>query len=181
VTGRGDAMVAHRRLDSQVKRERVVAAVDAKLAAGHELTIAAIARHAGVSRKFIYAHPDLRAQIEHRALQATARDTSATIAGGQVSIASLRADAANAKAQNHRQRQQLRSLEQRLSETLGREVANELGPGDTERPEELRAALEASQANAFELGEQLADAREELEAVREINRELLATQNRPGR
>lgn len=67
MTGRGDAMVAHRRLDSQVKRERVAAAVDARLAAGHELTIAAIARHAGVSRKFIYAHPDLRTQIEHRA------------------------------------------------------------------------------------------------------------------
>jgi hypothetical protein len=69
-------MAAHRRLDSQLKRERVAAAVDARLAAGHELTIAAIARHAGVSRKFIYAHPDLRAQIEHRALQATARDAS---------------------------------------------------------------------------------------------------------
>lgn len=98
-----------------------------------------------------------------------------------MSIASIRADAANAKAQNHRQRQRLRSLEQRLSETLGREVANELGPGDTERPEELRAALEAAQANAFELGEALADAREELEAVREINRELLADRNRPAR
>jgi len=84
VSGRGDAMAAHRRLDSQVKRERVAAAVDAKLAAGHELTIAAIARHAGVSRKFIYAHPDLRAQIEHRAVQATTRDTSSAIAEGRV-------------------------------------------------------------------------------------------------
>ena len=73
MTVQGAAMVAHRRLDSQVKRERVAAAVDARLAAGHELTIAAIARHAGVSRKFIYAHPDLRAQIEHRALQASVR------------------------------------------------------------------------------------------------------------
>jgi len=174
-------MVAHRRLDSQVKRERVAAAVDAKLAAGHELTIAAIARHAGVSRKFIYAHPDLRAQIEHRALQATARDTAAAIAEGRVSIASLRADAANAKAQNDRLRQQLRSPEQRLSETLGREVATELGHGDADRPEELRAELEAANAHAFELGAELAEAREELDAVREINRELLADRNRPDR
>ena len=33
----------------------------------------------------------------------------------------------------------------------------------------------------FELEETLADAQEELEAVREINRELLAEQNRSGR
>ena len=38
-----------------------------------------------------------------------------------------------------------------------------------------------SQARVFELEETLADAREELEAVREINRELLAAQNRSGR
>src|ERR1039458_2970678 len=65
----------------------------------HELTIAAIARRAGVSRKFIYAHPDLRTQIEHRAVRATTCDTSSAVAGGQVSVASLRADAANAEAQ----------------------------------------------------------------------------------
>jgi hypothetical protein len=181
MSGRGDAMAAHRRLDSQVKRERVAAAVDARLAAGHELTIAAIARQAAVSRKFIYAHPDLRAQIEHRALQASARDTSSAIAAGQISMASLRADAANGRAQNHRLRQQLRALEQRLSETLGREVANELGPGDADRPEELRAELEAAHAHAFELGEALAETREELDAAREINRELLADRNRPAR
>jgi len=97
-----------------------------------------------------------------------------------VSIASLRADAANVKAQNHRLRQLLRSLEQRLSETLGREVANQIGPGDTDQPEQLRAQLEDAHAHAFELGEELADAREELEAVREINRELLAARNRPA-
>jgi hypothetical protein len=67
-----------------------------------ELTIAAIARRADVSRKFIYAHSDLRTQIEQRAVQATTCDTSSAVAGGQVSVASLRADAANAEAQNRR-------------------------------------------------------------------------------
>jgi hypothetical protein len=98
-----------------------------------------------------------------------------------VSVASIFADAANAKAQNQRLRQQLRSLEQRLSETLGREVATELGPGDTDRPEALRAQLNDAHAHAFELSEELADAREELDAVREINRELLADRNRTAR
>jgi 4-amino-4-deoxy-L-arabinose transferase-like glycosyltransferase len=49
-----------------------------------------------------------------------------------------------------------------------------------ERPDQLRRELEAVRAQIFELTEQLADAREELDAVREINRELLADRNRPA-
>jgi chromosome segregation ATPase len=180
MTAHGQAMVASRRLDSQLKRERVAAAVDARLAAGHELSIAAIARHAGVSRKFIYTHPDLRAQIEQRARQATAATGARATADGHLTVASLRADLANAKAHNHRLRQQLRALEQRLSEQLGRDVADELGPG-SDRPDELRRELQDARAETFELTESLADAREELDAVREINRELLADRNRPAR
>jgi chromosome segregation ATPase len=177
----GQAMVARRRLDSQLKRERVAATVDARLACGGELTIAAIARQAGVSRKFIYTHPDLRAQIEHRALQAITRSTSTSTAETRVTAASLRADVENTKAHNQRLRQQLRTLEQRLSETLGQQVADQLRGDQTDRPEELRRELEVANARAFELQEALADAREELDAVREINRELLADRNRPAR
>lgn len=90
-------MVAQRRLDSRLKHERVIAAVDARLAAGHELSIAALARHAGVSRKFIYAHPDLRYRIEQRARQSAETATSTTVADGRATIASLRADAGNAR------------------------------------------------------------------------------------
>ena len=175
-----EAMVASRRLDSQLKRERVAAAADARLAAGQELTIAAVARQAGVSPKFIYAHPDLRAQIEQRARPHTRHATAAAVADGHVTVASLRADLANAQAQNQRLRQQLRALEQRLSETLGRDVADELGPG-SDRPDELRRELQHARAQSFELTESLADAREEVDAVREINRELLADRNRPAR
>ena len=177
MTPRGQAMAASRRLDSQLKRERVAAAVDALAAIGRELSIAAIARHAGVSRKFIYAHPELRAQIEQRARQATAATTARAAAGGRVTVASLRADLANAKAHNHRLRQQLGALEQRLSETLAGAVADELGPG-SDRAEELRRELQDARGEIFELSESLADAREELDAVREINRELLADRNR---
>ena len=174
-------MVARRRLDSQLKHQRVLAAVDAHLAAGHDLSVAALARHAGVSRKFIYAHPGLRARIEQRAEQATRAGTSSAVADARVTIASLRADAANAKAQNGRLREQVRALEQRLSTMLGRQIASEIDPTGYEPPDQLRAQLQQEQARVFELEETLADAREELEAVREINRELLARQNRSGR
>jgi chromosome segregation ATPase len=180
MSGRGEAMVAQRRLDSQLKHQRVIAAVDAHLAAGHDLSVAALARHAGVSRKFIYAHPDLRARIEQRAEQATRAATSRAVADGRVTIASLRADAANAKAHNQRLREQVRALEQRLSGMLGQQISSEIDPAGYEPPDQLRAQLEREQARVFELEETLADAQEQLEAVREINRELLARQNRPG-
>jgi uncharacterized coiled-coil protein SlyX len=173
-------MVAQRRLDSQLKHERVIAAADARLAAGHELSIAALARQAGVSRKFIYAHPDLRDRIEERARQSAGTGTSSAIADGRVTIASLRTDAANAKAQNARLREQVRTLEQRLSAMLGQQIANEIDPTGYEPPDQLRAQLERAQERVFELEETLADVQEELEAVREINRELLARQNRSG-
>jgi hypothetical protein len=171
-------MVAQRRLDSQLKHQRVIAAVDAHLAAGQDLSVAALARRAGVSRKFIYAHPDLRAQIERRVEQATRADKSSAVGDARVTIASLRADAANASAQNRRLRGQVRALEQRLSTMLGQQIASEIDPTGYEPPDQLRAQLEREQARVFELEETLADAQEELEAVREINRELLAGQNR---
>ena len=179
MTGRGVAMHSQRRLDSQLKRERVAAAVDAHVASGVEVTIAGVARHARVSRKFIYSHPDLRAELELRALRAT-QATSAT-ANARVTGASLRADAENYKAQNHRLRQQVKALEQRLSEALGSEFLAGLPSDERVEPaslQELRGQLEESQARTFELEETLADAREELDAVREINRELLSQHNR---
>jgi chromosome segregation ATPase len=178
MSARGDAMLATRRLDSQLKHQRVIAAVDAHAATGQQLSIAAIARHAGVSRKFIYTHPDLRARIEQRARQATAASTARATADGRVTIASLQTDLANAKGSNHRLRQQLRALEHRLSEVLGRDLADHLDPAD--RPDQLRGQLHDADAQIFELTEQLADARKELDAVRDINRELLADRNRPA-
>lgn len=175
---RGEAMVAQRRLDSQLKRERVIAAADARLAAGHELSIAAIARNAGVSRKFIYAHPDLQAVIKQRAQQSLTTGQARADATGRVTIASLRADAANLKAQNRRLREQLTALEQRLSTAIGTEIANDLDPAAGQSAEQLDVELEASRARVFELEEALADASEELEAVREINRELITAHNR---
>jgi hypothetical protein len=44
----------------------------------------------------------------------------------------------------------------------------------------LRRDLQDAQGQIFELTESLADTREELDAVREIDHELLADRNRPA-
>ena len=179
MTPRGQAMVASRRLDSQLKRERVATAVDALAAAGRDSASprspATPASRASSSTPTRICAP--RSSSAHSKLS-PARSARA-VADGRVTVASLQADLANAKAHNHRLRQQLRALEQRLSEALGRDIADQLDPS-AERPEELRGQLHDAQAEIFEFREQLADAREELDAVREINRELLADRNRPG-
>jgi hypothetical protein len=176
------ALHAARRLDGQLKAEHVRAALRGLLAAGRPITIAEVARQASVSRKFIYSHPQLRAEIEHRAVQAAAPPRSPLVSEARVTVASLRADVENARAQNQRLRQQLDALERRLSEALGRQIAADL-PGDeppaADAERELRSELAHAQQRAFELEEALAEARDELAAARDINRELLAQHNRP--
>jgi hypothetical protein len=65
---------------------------------------------------------------------------------------------------------------------LGHQIAGELHddePSDAASVE-VRERLERAEQRAFELQDALAGAREELDAVRDINRELLAAHNRPG-
>jgi hypothetical protein len=52
-TDRTKPMLQARRLDSQHRRTLVPAATDAATQRGHHLSIASIARQAGVGRKFI--------------------------------------------------------------------------------------------------------------------------------
>jgi len=181
-TDNAEAMRRARRVDSERKRRLVLAAADAQLEAGRHPTIAGIARQAGVGRKFIYDHPDLRAGIELKAAQSTSRQASDIVASARVTGASLRAELENARAQNHRLSRQIKALETRLSKAEGaRLVADEL------LPEDVVAQLADQQltARVAELDQQLFEARErlrhtagELEAARAINRELMQQANR---
>jgi chromosome segregation ATPase len=180
-TDNAEAMHRARRVDSDRKRRLVLAATDAQLEAGRHPTIAGIARQAGVGRKFIYDHPDLKADIECRAAQSTGRQASDIVASARVTGASLRAELENARAQNHRLSKQIKALETRLSKAEGaRLIADEL------LPEGVIAELAGQQltARVAELDQQLFEARErqrrtaeELEAARAINRELMQQVN----
>jgi hypothetical protein len=79
--GRTRKLTEIRRLDSADKTRRVLAALDATISAGGPLTIAALARHARVSRRFIDDHPELRAEAERRAAQTADRTVGAITAG----------------------------------------------------------------------------------------------------
>jgi len=167
-------------LDSQIKRDRVIAHLAGFVERGETTTIVGLAKRAGVSPRFVYNHPDLRAEIERRSAEIGDQIAGRVVASARVTSASLRADLANYRAEVQRQRAEITSLRDRLSEILGASYAAALFDADrvgmlaSEGARENVAQLEQQ---AFELREELRRQREELEAVRELNRELMAKLN----
>lgn len=180
---RAEPLHKARRLDSDRKRTLVLAATDAVLGTGRQPTIAAIARTAGVGRKFIYDHPDLKADIELKAAETTRHQANGLVSTARVTGASLRAELENARAQNRRLTRQLQAAEHRLSKAEGvRLIADELLPDRllTELADQ-QLAKRATELDRllFEAREDLRRTTEELEAARSINRELMQQANRP--
>ena len=179
---RGEALRAARQLTGQRKRTLVLAAVEALVQRGRAPTIAGVARDAGVGRKFIYDHPDLRAQIELKCAQAAHRQADDMVSAARVTGASLRADLENSRVANLRLQQRLRSLERRLSQLEGAGlVADDLLAGDMPAQvaeQRLAQRVTELERQLFEAVEALRRTDEELDAARAINRELMAHANR---
>ncbi len=175
-----DRLLALRRLDSADKTRRVIAALNATLGAGESLTISALARRAGVSRRFIYDHPELRAEAERRSAEAADRHAGASSASARVTVVSLRADLANAKATNHRLHTELSALQGRLGQLLGQDALANLNH-ETVNASVTGTRLTQLEQSLFDAGEELARRTEELDAARQINRELIGRLNRERR
>ncbi len=172
-------LAASRRLDSTTKQARVRAAINDLANSGAALNIAALARRANVSRRFIYDHPELRAEAEQQAVLNAARLTAPVSAQTIVTTASLRADLANANAANQRLHTELAALQRRLGRALGRDVLAEIACDEPTAIAAISAPRVAELEHAlFEAQEALAQRVEELEAARRINRELLERLNR---
>ena len=175
------ALAASRRLDSTTKAARVRAAIKTIAATGAPLNIAALARTAKVSRRFIYDHPELRAEAEQQGARVAERDGAALTADARVTAASLRADLANADAANRRLQTELASLRRRLGRLLGQDVLAEItGDGHAQLDALVAPRVQQLEHQLFEAREEVAQRIEELDATRQINRELLERLNRRG-
>jgi chromosome segregation ATPase len=171
-----EALAMARRRDSTRRRQRVLSALDRLSGAGEEVSVAAVARAAGVDRSFLYRHHDLRAQVLERAAQA--QPDASMPRTTQVSRQSLLADLANARAHNERLRRQVTRLSRRLSEALGEEVFRASGLGGPDDTEQLRRQVGELEQAAADLRQQLEERTEELAAARATNRDLMAQLNR---
>jgi hypothetical protein len=137
-------------------------------------------RQAGVGRKFIYDHLDLRTEIELKAVQATRHQVNNMLTAAHVIGASLRADLENSRAQNRRLQQQIRPSStglpaRRRPPPQRRPTAR--SRGHTARRSATRRISQLEQ-QLFEATEALRRTTEELEAARNINRELMQRANR---
>ncbi len=102
---------------------------------GDAVSFEAVARHAGVSRAFLYTQPDLRAEIE-RLRDATRRaPTPAIPASQRASDASLLARLQAANERVRRLTEENDKLRRRLAHALGDQRANQTGQGTATAPE----------------------------------------------
>jgi hypothetical protein len=119
---------AHHNLRSHQKREAVLHAARATIRSGLQIEWAALARRAGVSEKFIHdkKHSDIKAQIREMIAQQPGRHTERQAAEDGATIASLRAELLNLRAQLKRKDDQLTVLERKLSYQAGQALEAEL-------------------------------------------------------
>jgi len=197
VTDNSAALQRARRREGQTKRRRALAALQAMTEAGEAIGFPAVARRAGVSVSLLYADRDLLARIadaRDRQRQAGAERAARLPTRSLVTEASLRTDLANAKEQNRHLSGELVVLRDRLARELG--AGADHFRGRTTNPaldmlEERAAELETDNARLRQqVGRLEADTSEladNLDAAREMNRELMNEVNRratladPGR
>jgi hypothetical protein len=110
------ATAARRTLDAEQRVRGTLRALDAD---GATISFAAVAEHARVSRAFLYAHAELRAEIE--ALRSIHTAAPARLPVRQrASDASVRARLRAALDENQRQREELAALREELALAHGR-------------------------------------------------------------
>lgn len=167
-----DQLVRARRDDTARCRQRVLDVIVGSPESLSELSVAAIARAAGVHRSFLYRHADLlAAALTHIASPPTAPG------GTQVSRTSLLADLANAAERNARLTRQITDLENALSRHLGQQVWRETGLGAPDETARLEARVTLLEQERLDLRQQLEERDDELAAARAANRTLLAQTN----
>lgn len=165
-------LIAARRTDSERRRQKVLNTLTSLRADGEEITVSAVARHAGVDRSFLYRHHDLRAQILTLAAEPEPMPSSA-----RISRRSLLADIANLRAQNERLRDQKAKLADRLSESIGNQVFHDAGLSRPDEIQALRDRVTTLEQQLLDARQELRDRDDELAAARAANRELMTAIN----
>lgn len=168
-----DAMINGRRADSHRRRERVRLALAQAHDQGLVLSVASIARTAGVDRSFLYRHPDLLAEIHESQVAPPRRQQQAS-----VTSESLKADLANTQQRIARMAAHNRQLERKLSEVLGEHAWRESGLGAAPDIDALQRQVTGLEQRNLALQRQLEQRDGELDAARAANRELIAALNR---
>lgn len=179
------ALKAARAEDSELKRRRTLATLEAMEASGASITFTAVANAAGVSTWLVYA-PGIREHID-AARGRQANNSPAPTASGKhpTTPASLRTDLAIARDQIKTLRAERDKLQQRLRLQLGAEIEGPDRAHLTARVADLEALnrrlVAERDARTIETDtakRQVAELHDELSAARESLRRVIKSQNR---
>lgn len=174
-SARTAAMADGRRADTARRRQRVLKALNDTVNDGEEINVSSIARRAGVDRSFLYRHSDLLEQIH----TTKAQPLNTPGIGPAVSRASLQADLLNAQQRAARLAARVQQLENRLSETLGEKAWRQSGLGAPDDIDQLKHQIVTLEQHTIDLGLQLEERDQDLDAARAANRELMTRLNTP--
>jgi hypothetical protein len=119
---------AHHSLRSEQKRDAVLSAARVMIRSGIQVEWVTLAARAGVSEKFIHdrKHADIKAQVKEMIAAQSGRQAEHHAAEDQATIASLRVELLNLRAQIKRKDAQLAVLEHKLSRHAGEALEAEL-------------------------------------------------------
>ncbi|MFJ9822576.1 DUF6262 family protein [Streptomyces sp. NPDC101151] len=134
-------IIAAARQRATATRERAIAALRRMDAAGQPVSFDAVAREAGVSRSWLYAQPDLRAEISRlRERHGPAPSPSQVPVQQRASDASLLRRLEAATARNRQLEAEVRELRDQLARALGQQRAAAVtASGETSRPRQRSA------------------------------------------
>jgi hypothetical protein len=187
---RSAALKAARAKDSQDKRRRVLAAIEALEATGASITFPAVAKAAGVSTWLVYTE-GIREHVEAARRRQADRSVGAASPGPalpdkqRATPASLRTDLAIAREEIRRLRAEHDKLRKRLRLHLGAEIE---GPDRAELiarvadleavNRQLVAERDARAAEADSTRRRVDELQDDLTAVRESLRRVIRAENR---
>jgi hypothetical protein len=182
---RAAALKAARARDSELKRRRALAALEAMEASGGSITFTAVANAAGVSTWLVYAQ-GIREHIDAaRRRQADERPAPMPTGNHSMTPASLRTDLAIARDQIKTLRAERDKLQQRLRLQLGAEIEAPDRAHLTARVADLEALnrrlvaeRDARTIEADTATRQVAELDDALSAARESLRRVIRSQNR---
>ena len=173
---------AHHSLRSERKRQAVLQAAGAMIRSGLRIEWVALAARAGVSEKFIHdkKHADVKAQVREMIAVQSGRQAEREVAADQTTIASLRAELLNLRAQLGRKDAQIAVLERKLSRQAGQRLEAELPrpPGSLiEQADQASQLAFEIEARVSELQAQLDERDREILALRESLRQTIRERN----
>lgn len=178
------AMVQQRRNDSKVKRQAVLAAIDAMTRTGTPITVAEVARRARVSPWLVRQEPLI---TEIRKAQASVAEQTTSYGTAKHSTVSVQVERDLLRQENQRLRHEIRRNQHRISELLGDQIDGTDAHSQAMRVQELTTqntalSQQASEAlqNVHQMKQKVTSLTDDLHAAHTVNRALMAQLNRPG-